>query len=138
MKWAFKLEEFEVLYHPRIAIMGKALVDFVAESTYPEEPNEEISLPDLPSELQKSMPTWVLQMDRSSNSQGSGAGVILTTPDEFQIEYTLRFRFEVSNNEAEYAALLAGLHLATSMGAQILAFSDSQMIQNQILQLYKA
>ena len=54
MKWALKLEEFEVLYRPRIAIKGQTLADFVAEFTYPEELTEEHGLPGLPPELQKS------------------------------------------------------------------------------------
>ena len=109
------MEKFEVLYQPRTAIKGQELVDFVAEFTYAEEPNKEIALPDLPSKLQKSIPTWILHVDRSSNNQGSGAGEIL---DGFRMECTLRFGFLASNNKAKYEALLGGLQLATSMGAQ--------------------
>ena len=47
MKWAFELEEFEVLYQLRTAIKGQALAYFVAEFTYPEELDEGIALPDL-------------------------------------------------------------------------------------------
>ena len=108
-KWALELEEFEVLYRPRTAIKGQALADFMAEFTYPEDPTEEVEPATLPPDLQGSHPAWTLFMDGSSNSQGSGAGVILITPDEIQLEYTLRFGFQASNNEAEYEALLVGL-----------------------------
>ena len=57
MKWAFELEEFEVLYRPRTTIKGQALVDFVVEFADPEEPDEEILLPELPLELLKSILT---------------------------------------------------------------------------------
>ena len=78
-------------------------------------------------------------MDGSSNKQGSGAGIILTTPERIQLEYAIRFGFQGFNNEAEYEALLVGLQLATSMGAQqIKVYSDSQLIVNQVLQQYKA
>ena len=80
MKWAFELEEFEVLYRPRTTIKGQALADFLIEFTYPEELIEEPPLPDLPPELPESIPTWVLHVDGSFNNQGSGTGVILTTP----------------------------------------------------------
>ena len=37
MKWALELEEFEVVYRPRIVIKGQVLADFLVEFTYPEE-----------------------------------------------------------------------------------------------------
>ena len=70
---------------------------------------------------------------------GSGAGIILTTLEGIHLEYALRFGFQASNNEAEYEAVLVGLQLATSMGAQqVQVYSDSQLIMNQVLQQYKA
>ena len=85
------------------------------------------------------IPTWVLYVDGSSNSQGGGAGIILTTPEGVQLEHALRFGFKSSNNKAEYEALLVGLQLATALGAeQIRVFSDSQLVVNQVLQQYKA
>ena len=74
MKWAFELEEFEVLYEPRIPIKGQMLSDFVAKFTYPEEPTEKSAFP----ELQKSIPTWDLYVNGYSNSQRNEAGMILT------------------------------------------------------------
>ena len=45
----------------------------------------------------------------------------------------MKFKFAVSNNEAEYEALLAGLRLAREMEIEhIEAFSDSLLITNQI------
>ena len=99
MKWAFELEEFELVYRPRTAIKYQALVDFLAEFTYLENPIEEPTQPNLPLELQASILTWVLYVDRFSNNQGSGTGMILTIPNDFQIKCTLRFRFEASNTK---------------------------------------
>ena len=49
-----------------------------------------------------------------------------TTLKGLQLKYSLRFRFPASNNEAEYEALLVGLQLVTSMGAQqVKVYSDS-------------
>ena len=64
--------------------------------------------------------TWILYVDGSSNSQGSSAGPILTTPtpDQVRIEYALYFSFLASNNEIEYEASLAGLRLAATMGTE--------------------
>ncbi|CAL8991494.1 unnamed protein product [Prunus brigantina] len=71
-------------------------------------------------------PHWTLYVDGSSNRQGSGAGLVLRTPDHTTIEYAIRFQFRASNNEAEYEALLAGLRLAQHTGAErLLICSDS-------------
>ena len=49
-------------------------------------------------------------------------------------EQALKFLFKASNNEAEYKALLAGMDLCLSLGAEHLrAFSDSQLIVSQAL-----
>ena len=79
MKWALELEEFEVIYQPRIAIKGQALADFLVEFMYPGE-TEQVEPVTLTPDLRAAISTWVLYVDGSSNSQGSGAGIILTTP----------------------------------------------------------
>lgn len=35
--------------------------------------------------------TWVLNVDESANAQGSGAKIVLRTPDGTIIEHSLRF-----------------------------------------------
>ena len=78
-------------------------------------------------------------MDGAANAQGSGAGLILTSPDEIDVEYELRFGFQASNNEAEYEAVIAGLNLAHSMEAdQLEVRSDSQLVVKQIEDSYEA
>ena len=44
-------------------------------------------------------------------------GLILTSSDGIEVEYTLRFEFQAFNNEAEYEVVIAGLNLAHSMEA---------------------
>ena len=78
-------------------------------------------------------------MDGAANAQGSGAGLILTSPDRIDVEYALRFGFQASNNEAEYEAVIAGLNLAHSMEAdQLEVSSDSQLVVKQIEDSYEA
>ncbi|KAM2405028.1 hypothetical protein ACFXTH_032291 [Malus domestica] len=61
------------------------------------------------------------------------------TPDKVAMEYALRFKFKPSNNEAEYEALIAGLHLAKHLGVkQIDIFSDSQLVVNQVTNNFDA
>ena len=76
---------------------------------------------------------WKLSVDGAANAQGSGARLILTSPEEIDIEYALKFGFRASNNEAEYEAVIAGLNLAHSMEVDRLEVcSDSQLVVKQI------
>ena len=78
-------------------------------------------------------------MDGATNAQGSGVGLILTSLEGIDIEYALRFRFQASNNEAEYEAVIAGLNLAYSMEVdQLEVCSDSQLVVRQIEDIYEA
>ncbi|GJU91784.1 reverse transcriptase domain-containing protein [Tanacetum coccineum] len=77
--------------------------------------------------------------DPSRFPHGSGAGLILTSPEGTEFTYTLRFQFTGSNNEAEYEALIAGLQIATQMGVRNVHVSvDSKLVANQVLGTYVA
>ena len=55
------------------------------------------------------------------------------------MEYSLIFGFQVSNNEAEYEAVIVGLNLAHSMEAdQLEVCNDSQLVVKQIEDSYEA
>ena len=85
------------------------------------------------------LPIWRLSVDGASNAQGSGARLILTSLEEIDIEYALRFRFQASNNEAEYEAVVAGLNLTHSMEVdQLEVCSESQLVVRQIEDSYEA
>ncbi|XP_077228511.1 uncharacterized protein LOC143861468 [Tasmannia lanceolata] len=82
---------------------------------------------------------WTLHVDGSVGKTGHGAGVVLHGPEGFTLEYALRLYFKASNNEAEYEALLAGLSLATELGAgKLKVYSDSQLVVNQVNGTYEA
>ncbi|XP_071699828.1 uncharacterized protein [Rutidosis leptorrhynchoides] len=54
------------------------------------------------------------------------------TPSGEEHTYALRFNFDVTNNETEYEALLAGLNVARKMNIlQFRAYVDSQLVENQ-------
>lgn len=83
--------------------------------------------------------TWELYTDGAASSEGSGAGLILTSPTGEEHTYALRFDFPASNNESEYEALLAGLRIAQAMEIKRLqAYVDSQLVANQICGLFEA
>ncbi|GJZ99443.1 reverse transcriptase domain-containing protein, partial [Tanacetum coccineum] len=50
---------------------------------------------------------WILFTDGASSSKGSGAGLVLIGPSGTEHTYALRLTFDITNNEAEYKALLA-------------------------------
>ncbi|GJR11235.1 reverse transcriptase domain-containing protein [Tanacetum coccineum] len=77
--------------------------------------------------------------NKTSSSDGSGAGLMLKDPKGKKYTYALRFEFKTTNNEAEYEALLAGLRIAQEMEIVNLAiFVDSQLLVNQIKGTYTA
>nr|GEV82118.1 reverse transcriptase domain-containing protein [Tanacetum cinerariifolium] len=76
---------------------------------------------------------WTLFTDRSSCIDGSGAGLILANPEGTEFTYALRFRFDATNNEAEYKALIAKLRIAEQLGITNLQASiDSRLVANQV------
>ncbi|GKF04294.1 reverse transcriptase domain-containing protein [Tanacetum coccineum] len=82
---------------------------------------------------------WTLFTDRLSCIDGSGGGLILTNPEGVEFTYAMRFRFEATNNGAEYEALIAGLWIAEQMGVKNLqANVDSRLVANQVNGSYVA
>ena len=78
------------------------------------------------AQMTPDLPIWRLSVDGAANAQGSGASLILTSPEEIDIEYALRFGFRASNNKAEYEVVIAGLNLAHLMEVdQLEVCSDS-------------
>ncbi|XP_062085976.1 uncharacterized protein LOC133792083 [Humulus lupulus] len=116
LKWSVELSQIDITYHLRISIKGQALIDFIIECT----PVFGVA--------------WKLFVDGSSNKNGTGAGLILVSPEGHRVHSALRFGFSASNNEAEYKALIAGHHMALELKAEgVEIFSDSQLVVNQVL-----
>ncbi|GJX99858.1 reverse transcriptase domain-containing protein [Tanacetum coccineum] len=127
LKWKFELEGYDIQYRPRTAIKGQILADFIVERPEEESPDELMTEPEVLPE------PWTLFTDGSSCVDGSGAGLILTNPEGAEFTYAMRFRFEATNNEAEYEALIAGLRIAEQMGVKNLqANVDSRLVANQV------
>ncbi|GJZ90767.1 putative ribonuclease H-like domain-containing protein, partial [Tanacetum coccineum] len=126
-KWSIKLEEYDIQYRPRTSIKGQILADFIVER--PEDNPLDTSM-----EADKELPDpWTLFTDGSSCVDGSGASLILTNPKGTEFTCALRFRFDATNNEAEYEALIAGLRIAEQMGIKNLqANADSRLVANQV------
>nr|GEX71376.1 reverse transcriptase domain-containing protein [Tanacetum cinerariifolium] len=128
-----ELGEYAIHYKPRLFVKGQILADFIVER--PEEND-----PDTATEVKEELSEqWILFTDASSCVDGFGAGLILTNPEGAEFTYALRFRFEATNNEAEYEALIAGLRIAEEMGVKSLqANMDSRLVANQVNGTYIA
>jgi ribonuclease HI len=74
-----------------------------------------------------------MYFDVSLKLKGAGAGVLLISPTGEQLKYVLQIFWKVSNNEAEYEALLHGLRLVASLGIKrLLVYGDSAVVINQV------
>ncbi|KAL0433680.1 UNVERIFIED_CONTAM: hypothetical protein Slati_2702300 [Sesamum latifolium] len=106
VKWAVELSEYDISYIPRTTIKVQALVDFVSEMAG-------MSVEDTSPDR-----VWLLHVNGSSTAQGSGAGIIVTSPQGEDLEFAIKFGFKASNNEAEYEALVIGMRMAHETGAR--------------------
>ncbi|XP_072081198.1 uncharacterized protein [Arachis hypogaea] len=125
MTWAIELSQYDLQYEPRHAIKAQAMADFLVEVTG--DPPEETGT------------RWRLHVDGAFNQTSGGAGVILESPAGVIYEQSTKFEFPVSNNQAEYEALLGGLILAREVGAtKVEVCSDSQVVTSQVNGSYQA
>jgi ribonuclease HI len=121
-KWAVELGDLSIDFKPRTAIKSQALVDFMVEWR-----ENQIPTPvDKPEH-------WTMYFDGSLKLDGGGAGVLFISPRGEQLKYVLQILWEVSNNKAEYEALLHGLRLAISLRIKrLLVYGDSLLVIQQV------
>ncbi|XP_015935342.1 uncharacterized protein LOC107461378 [Arachis duranensis] len=125
MTWAIELSQYDLRYEPRHAIKAQAMADFLVEVTG--DPTEEAGI------------RWRLHVDGPSNQTSGGTGIILESPFGVIYEQSIKFEFPISNNQAEYEALLGCLILAREVGATRLEVcSDSQVVTSQVNGSYQA
>jgi ribonuclease HI len=121
-KWAVELGALSINFKPRTAIKSQALVDFMAEW-------RENQIPTPVDKLEH----WSMYFDGSLKLDGGGAGVLFISPRGEQLKYVLQILWEVSNNEAEYEALLHRLCLAISLGIKrLLVYGDSLLVVQEV------
>ena len=96
------------------------MADFIAEFTTPKDANSQEDL-------------WTINTDRSSTQKRGGAGIVITSPEKDVLKYGVQLKFPITNNEAEYEALLTGLRIARALRAEkIMLKSDSQLVIGQV------
>nr|ABA92092.1 retrotransposon protein, putative, Ty3-gypsy subclass [Oryza sativa Japonica Group] len=117
-----------VIVVERETIKSQVLADFVADWT----------MPDNKSDNQGDNETWTMAFDGALNSQGAGAGFILTSPFGDQFKHAIHLNFRATNNTAEYEGLLAGIRATAALGAKrLIVKGDSELVANQVHKDYK-
>ncbi|GKU99519.1 hypothetical protein SLEP1_g12359 [Rubroshorea leprosula] len=104
IEWSVELSEYDLKFQPHTTIKGQVVADFLVEC--------------ISATVEKKAPehpVWVLYVDEAANVEGSGARAVLVGPDGFKSEHTLRFKFQTTNNVAEYEALIYRLKLASEL-----------------------
>ena len=138
LKWAVELGQFDIEYKPRSSIKGQALADFIIE--FPLNQDEDVATQepkqeDLTQDSKDQNPAvwWIMNIDGAVNKEGAGAGIVLISPEGHHLCSAIHFGYQVTNNEAEYEALISGIRLAMEMKVEsILIRSDSLLVVNQI------
>jgi ribonuclease HI len=75
---------------------------------------------------------WTINFDGSSQLQGVGAEILVTSPKGESFKYVLQMHFLASNNVVEYEALLHGLRIAMALDIHRLkVLRNSLLIGNQ-------
>ncbi|XP_066365089.1 uncharacterized protein [Miscanthus floridulus] len=122
-KWALELMGHDIRYIPHTAIKSQALMDFVTKWT-----EVQLPTPDVTHEY------WTMYFDGSVMGPGSGARVVLISPDRSKLCYAIRLHFSASNNTTEYEALISGLRIAIELGAmQLYVHGDSELVVDQVM-----
>lgn len=141
-RWQMLLSEFDITYVTQKSIKGQAIADHLAHLPLPtyeivkdEFPDEELLNANI-VHVEKDL--WTLYFDGSLNETGRGIGIVLQSPEGVIIPKAFKLNFIVTNNTAEYEALVAGLREALFLNIKKLkVFGDSKLVISQVLGEWK-
>jgi ribonuclease HI len=98
------------------AIKGQIIADFITEHRGPS------------IDLLQITP-WAFFFDGSSCDKGGGVGILLISPRSEMFEFAIPIQPTVTNNQAEYEALLRGLQYLKEAGAiSVEVYGDSELV----------
>ena len=92
---------------------------------------EDAPLPNLMKDQRSLDGLWSLFFDGSRNKNGSGAGVMLISPNLEKCYFSYRLQFSFTKNVVEYKGLIQGIQLAQKRGIKSLrVFRNSELVIN--------
>jgi ribonuclease HI len=110
------LSEFERKFESAKAIKGQIITDFITKHRDPSIDLLEIT-------------PWALFFDGSSCGKGGGVGILLISPRGDMFEFAILIQPTVTNNQAEYEALLRGLqYLKEAEAVSVENYGDSELV----------
>jgi ribonuclease HI len=119
-KWISALSEFELKFESAKAIKGQIIADFITEHHDPSIDLLEIT-------------PWALFFDGSSCGKGGGVEILLISPRGEMFEFAIPIQPTVTNNQAEYEALLRGLqYLKEAKAISVEIYGDSELVIKQL------
>ncbi|XP_058189161.1 uncharacterized protein LOC131306756 [Rhododendron vialii] len=125
------LAEFDLKYMTRKLVKGRAIAEFLTDHLVTEAEAEDFMFLD-EDILCLLNDTWQLYFDGALNQCGYGIGLLQVSPNNSHIPLSYKLRFEVTNNQAEYEACIAGMGAALELGAKRLeVIGDSNLVVPQ-------
>jgi hypothetical protein len=114
-KWILALSEFELKFESAKAVKGQIIADFIAEHRDP-------------SIILLEITPWALFFDGSSCGKGGGV-ILLISPRGEMFEFAIPIHPTVTNNQAEYEALLRGLqYLKEAKAISVEVYGGSELV----------
>jgi hypothetical protein len=124
-KWILALFEFELKFESAKAIKGQIIADFITEHRDPSIDLLEIT-------------PWALFFDGPSCGKGGGVGILLISPRGEMFEFAIPIQSTVTNNQAEYEALLRGLqYLKEAKAVSVEVYGDPELVIKQLNDQYE-
>jgi ribonuclease HI len=118
-KCILSLSELELKFESAKAVKGQIIADFITEHR------------DLSIKLE--ITPWALFFDGSSSGKGGRVGILLISPRGEMFEFAIPIQPTVTNNQAEYEALLRGLqYLKEAKAISVEIYRDSELVIKQL------
>lgn len=95
-KWSIELSKFDITFESRKALKAHTLADFIVG---------------MKMSNKETTKEWTMYIDGSSNSQGSGAILLLVNNVGIMVEISLKLSFPTSNNQVLNDAYFLGFNL---------------------------
>ncbi|XP_071708874.1 uncharacterized protein [Rutidosis leptorrhynchoides] len=110
--------------------LGLVLADYLDETAGDIEiSHESKEIPPLPEQM------WEMHTDGACGLEGAGAGIILKSPEGEEYTFALGFSFPVTNNEAEYEALLSRMHVEKYLEVKELSLVQELAVDFDVFQI---